>query len=267
MSDIVRANVWKNCRQRGVKRLIMVALADETNSQGYAEFSQADLAAKCECEHKTVGVYLRQLAAAGEFDYEPAAGRGHRCRVWLTPYGEALAPADEAPRKVEKVAPPFDLPETRKVEKVAPLSPLYDLSDLSGQPVVVPPTRVQISPPLHSEEQTHTTPDGAAGGFTATVLAHIAASLGGARVSRAGGTALAWSGQVVGMLGDWTGDDAAAAVVLWDEFRRSDKWRFKGANPTGWPTVLGDWYANEFRPAAKRSDVVIVQPMVMPRGQ
>lgn len=78
--------------------------------------------------------------------------------------------------------------------------------------------------------------------FTAIVLAHIEASIGGTSL-RTGAGYKAGVGQLLGDLGRATGDDAAAACALWSAFvafKTKDGPQYLG-QPHGWPVAFSTW--------------------------
>lgn len=147
MSDIARANVWRDCEQRGIKLLIMIALADEVNTAGETSFCHRELAAKVNAKPETVSAYLRQLAGAGEIEYEPGCGVGSKSRIWMHRYGERLAaPEQVAANPVNPVSASGDSNPVNPVNP-APTYDLYGVSVAPAAPVAVPPTRDVLSPP------------------------------------------------------------------------------------------------------------------------
>lgn len=78
--------------------------------------------------------------------------------------------------------------------------------------------------------------------FSSIVLAHMEASIGGASLKEPGGKLKPGIGQMIGLLGSWSADDAAKACRLWDKYAASKDWTFKG-HTSSWPIKAGDWYA------------------------
>ena len=100
------------------------------------------------------------------------------------------------------------------------------------EPPIEPKTRRPRSAPAPSGEPDET--------FSTIVLAAIEASIGGASLKLPGGKLKPGIGQTIGLLGEWTGDDAPAAVSLWQRFAASKEWQFKG-HTSNWPIAVGDW--------------------------
>lgn len=230
MSIKVMIRVWDDAEGVTAAGLLaLLALADWAGEDGVCWPSMATLAKRMRTTRRNAARTLRTLEDDGHISRtrRKAEGGGNRSSlVTLTRYVPLVTPMSLGG---DAEAPTLVTP--------------------ASLPLVTPASPRTVSKNRKVEPEDIAEPIGPAATFAATVLSHLRDSLGGSRVAKSGGGALAWSGQIVGMLGDWTGDDADAACAIWDEFRRSDKWKFKGANPTAWPAVLGDWYTNERTPA------------------
>lgn len=164
MSGTVRANVYANCRQRGAKRAIMVALTDLLDENGVARFVHSTLADMVAIEDNTIGAYLRALRAEGEIEYtRSSAGPGSMSEVRMPRYDAAeipgLASTLSGGMDVIPVPPPalsaikVVSPSTLSAPIPAPPSTHYGYSVHSSQPENPPPTRDVLIPPPVPENQ------------------------------------------------------------------------------------------------------------------
>jgi hypothetical protein len=75
MSVKVMARVWEHSRQKGTALLLILAIADHCNDEGWAWPSIASLRRKARLRSdRTVQILLRQLESAGEIAIERGAG-------------------------------------------------------------------------------------------------------------------------------------------------------------------------------------------------
>jgi hypothetical protein len=111
MSIKVMNEVWESSNTAGTKRLMMVALADHANDEGYCYPSVIRLAVKCNCTERNAQILLRELEDTGELTVEVSAGRGNKSAYWVRPpatldrliveYQEMLTRAKTNPEKVK----------------------------------------------------------------------------------------------------------------------------------------------------------------------
>ncbi len=77
--------VWASSGATSTKRLMMLALADHANDEGWCYPSVIGLATKCCITERNAQLILRELEASGELITEPGAGRGHKNLYWVLP--------------------------------------------------------------------------------------------------------------------------------------------------------------------------------------
>lgn len=97
MSVKVMANVWEHTEQKANKLLLLLALADNANDDGWAYPSQVTLAEKCRVGRRAVQKMLDELEAEGEviiFNRTVKGSDQHFTNVYHLPrYGNATSQA------------------------------------------------------------------------------------------------------------------------------------------------------------------------------
>jgi hypothetical protein len=81
----VMGEVWDSSSAKGGARLVLLALADHANDEGYCHPSLARLAKKSALTERNVQFILRDLEARGELVVFRGAGRGHVSEYWVLP--------------------------------------------------------------------------------------------------------------------------------------------------------------------------------------
>jgi Helix-turn-helix domain len=81
----VMAEVWESSSAKGGARLVLLALADHANDEGYCHPSVARLARKSALTERNVQLILRNLEARGELVTLRNAGRGNVNAYWVLP--------------------------------------------------------------------------------------------------------------------------------------------------------------------------------------
>lgn len=77
--------VWESSSAKGGARLVLLALADHANDEGYCHPSVARLALKSALTERNVQLILRNLEARGELVTLRSAGRGNVNAYWVLP--------------------------------------------------------------------------------------------------------------------------------------------------------------------------------------
>jgi Helix-turn-helix domain len=77
--------VWESSTAKGGARLVLLALADHANDEGYCHPSVARLARKSALTERNVQLILRNLESRGELVTLCGAGRGHVNAYWVLP--------------------------------------------------------------------------------------------------------------------------------------------------------------------------------------
>jgi hypothetical protein len=77
--------VWESSSAKGGARLVLLALADHANDEGYCHPSVTRLARKSALTERNVQLILRNLEARGELVTLRNAGRGHVNAYWVLP--------------------------------------------------------------------------------------------------------------------------------------------------------------------------------------
>lgn len=90
MSIRVMSRVWDHSERSGGDLLLLLALADFADDDGYCWPSQATLAIKARCSERAIRDQLTRLAASGEIEVSDGRGRGRRSTVRVI-VGEAKA--------------------------------------------------------------------------------------------------------------------------------------------------------------------------------
>jgi Helix-turn-helix domain len=81
----VMGEVWDSSSAKGGARLVLLALADHANDEGYCHPSLARLAKKSALTERNVQFILRDLEARGELVVFRGAGRGRVSVYWVLP--------------------------------------------------------------------------------------------------------------------------------------------------------------------------------------
>jgi Helix-turn-helix domain len=138
MSLKVMTEVWESSSTKGGARLVMLALADFANDQGYCYPSVCTLAVKSALSERNVQVILRDLERRGELITMRGAGRGYVNTYWVLPpatmtrlthegkNAQNFHPFKELEKRVKNSEKKVQ-PEAEKAqdddEKVKPISP------------------------------------------------------------------------------------------------------------------------------------------------
>jgi Helix-turn-helix domain len=85
MSIKVMTEVWESSSTKGGARLVLLALADYANDEGYCHPGVERLALKSALTERNVQFILRELEARGELVTLQRAGRGHVNAYWVVP--------------------------------------------------------------------------------------------------------------------------------------------------------------------------------------
>jgi Helix-turn-helix domain len=85
MSIKVMTEVWESSSTKGGARLVLLALADYANDEGYCHPGVERLALKSALTERNVQFILRDLEARGELVTLQRAGRGHVNAYWVLP--------------------------------------------------------------------------------------------------------------------------------------------------------------------------------------
>jgi len=90
------ARVWAESRQSGSALMMLLAIGDFANDEGWAFPSVATLARKCRMTERNVNLVLARLAASGELEVHRNAGPRGSNRYRLVPQGAPAATATPA---------------------------------------------------------------------------------------------------------------------------------------------------------------------------
>lgn len=82
--------VWESSSTKGGARLVLLALADFANDDGYCHPSVERLAVKSALTERNIQLILRDLESRGELVTLRGAGRGHVNTYWVLPPGTVL---------------------------------------------------------------------------------------------------------------------------------------------------------------------------------
>ena len=85
MSIKISSEVWTSSSAKASSRLVLLALADYADDDGYCYPSIARLAVKCVLTERNVQLILRYLEQIGELVTERGAGRGNVNAYWVLP--------------------------------------------------------------------------------------------------------------------------------------------------------------------------------------
>src|SRR5258708_2471111 len=110
---------WQQSRAKNGSLIVLLAIADEA-SEGMAEMTMAQIAAKCRLSERGARDAVRELERLGELAVEPRPGMAARYALCLvdpgricppvTP-GDQLTPAESAPRQILPPLPPPEEPQ------------------------------------------------------------------------------------------------------------------------------------------------------------
>ena len=116
--------VWESSSAKGGARLVLLALADHANDEGYCHPSVARLALKSALTERNVQLILRNLEARGELVTLRGAGRGNVNAYWVLPPATVMRLRLEG-KNAKNFHPLQTLEEKVKstTEKVKPTSP------------------------------------------------------------------------------------------------------------------------------------------------
>jgi hypothetical protein len=131
MSIKVMTEVWESSSTKGGARLVLLALADYANDEGYCHPGVERLALKSSLTERNVQFILRELEARGELVTLQRMGRGHVNAYWVLPSKTIARLTLEG--KTAKSFHPFQVLEEKvkteaqmvkpATEKVKPISP------------------------------------------------------------------------------------------------------------------------------------------------
>ena len=96
MSVDVMSRVWKHSTQRGGALLVLLALADFADDDGYAWPAVPTIAAKARMTERNARYVLRELEASGEIATTPGGGR-HGTSGYIVLAGAEIAWGQELP--------------------------------------------------------------------------------------------------------------------------------------------------------------------------
>lgn len=117
--------VWDNAKVGGNELLVLLAMADFANDEGFAYPRVSTLAAKTRVSERTVQRVLKQLTDLDELDYEQGGGRGrpNGYVVLMGRPGYAVKMGDNLSPIPERVTPGAEKGDTPGTERVTLLSP------------------------------------------------------------------------------------------------------------------------------------------------
>ena len=160
MSIRVMSRVWDYSEQVGGDLLLLLALADFADDDGYCWPKQDQLAAKARCSVRAVRDQLVRLTAAGEIERSDGRGRGvgstYRVLTGMAESGKAAgvaAFAADKKRQVEARKAAIRRTNNRQVatEKPATLCrPIENHQEPSSRPVNDPPEEEGSRAPVHT---------------------------------------------------------------------------------------------------------------------
>lgn len=85
MSAIYTSLVWTGSSASGVRKLVLLALADHVDRSGVAQLSLRDIATLCGVSKTAVQEHLKGLVTSGELQVlDPGSGRGNPAKYWIT---------------------------------------------------------------------------------------------------------------------------------------------------------------------------------------
>ena len=131
MSIAATKLVWETSKASGTPRLVMLAIADNANSDGYAWPGIKTMAEMCNCSERQVTRIVAELEASGELYVERGVGRKNYTRYLIT----LGLDTDELSRRmvqyldyspleaVTKAADHLEIKGDISVEKVTTVSP------------------------------------------------------------------------------------------------------------------------------------------------
>ena len=145
MSIAATKLVWETSKAAGTPRLVMLAIADNANSDGYAWPGIKTMAEMCNCSERQVTRIVAELEASGELYVERGVGRKNYTRYLIT----LGLDTDELSRRmvqyldyspleaVTKAADHLEIKGDISVEKVTTVSPFEwtKKGDISGEKV------------------------------------------------------------------------------------------------------------------------------------
>ena len=156
MSIKIMTEVWESSSTKGDSRLVLLALADFANDEGYCFPSLERIALKSALSKRNVQMILRDLKSRGELVILQGAGRGNVNAYWVLPPASKLRLTQEGKntqnfhpfaRLEEKVKSTAEKvkSEAQKVKsttkKVKPTSPESSRNTMNHQE---PPPRAKL---------------------------------------------------------------------------------------------------------------------------
>lgn len=197
------SRVWKHSEQRGGALLILLALADFADDDGYAWPAVPTLAAKARMTERNARYTLRSLEAAGEITTTPGGGR-YGTSGYVVKTGAEIAGGQ-------------NLPGAKRSTKGA------KRDTLGGKPIAPNPslgTVIEPSLPVATdapgELDQSTPPKHDAWLPLKEAIATVAT--GKPKVTGAKGQPVKWIGSLVGDVGRIAGDDVETALAIWAAF-------------------------------------------------
>ncbi|MEV0015402.1 helix-turn-helix domain-containing protein [Streptomyces tendae] len=160
MSFKVTNWVWARSESRNGARLVMLALADRADDNGYSWPSIDDLAERTKLSPRAVQKAIAVLAELGELDVENGGGRHRSNRYRIVPKPRTSdGVTDEEPRQIDGVSTeetPNSAPETPNFEAETPNFETGNPVQSSPEPVIEPTENRQKN--LPSRRTTEPTP-------------------------------------------------------------------------------------------------------------
>lgn len=139
MSIRVMSQVWEHSRQQGSALLVLLAIADFADDDGWAYPSIERLAEKARMSTRNVRYVLRDLEASGELMIEAGGGRHqtNRYRVLVAPPADGETRQDDSGKAIQGM----DFSETQRRETLQDPAETLQSSAETLQPVAAEPSR------------------------------------------------------------------------------------------------------------------------------
>lgn len=242
MSNEALTAVWKHSPARGGKLLVMLALADYADEHGWSYPSVGTLAKKARLSVRAVQFAIRSLVDEGQLNIDEGGGPMGVNRYRVVVEGGADAAGVQilrgearftggvksATRGGEKSDKGGEVGFTGGVKRASPNPSRNPQEEPSEEPPPEPPALAADAAARGEVSET----------FTAQVSPALVKATG-FRGTVAGGKTAAWLGQCLGILGDATGDDPAAATELLERIRKGPRWRYRKMSTREFPEWLG----------------------------
>lgn len=228
------SRVWKHSNQRGGALLILLALADFADDEGYAWPAVQTLATKARMTERNARYTLRSLEADGEITTTPGGGR-YGTSGYVVKTGAGIAGGQNLPgaKRSTKGAKR----DTSGGKPIAPNPSLGTIMEPSFPPVTV------------ATDATGERTDPTAAPTDAWLPLKISIATlatGKPRTTTGSGKPLGWIGEIVGDVGKIAGGSPDVALTLWDCFEEAltPAEREQYINPRNVGERFGRWSKN-----------------------